>query len=214
MNAPASLRKKLLVNSFIQGKTIRRVIFYWCTYHLVLWHVMFLYRYVQYRGELLAGAAPRTFGDLYSQFSLDHYSLVVCALAILPLVAWDALTFSHKVVGPLARFRHCLKLLTLGEPVTQVKIRQGDFLVELQDAFNQFLDSPYNTVRFGNAAVASIPTVAPAAPNESAWPVEDESRLLEDLREIQASLWRQYTPEGEPQPVSVTPAPPPQHVDA
>src|SRR5262245_35250472 len=127
-------RKKLYINPFIQGTTIRRIVFYWCTYHLVLWHVMLLYRYFQYRGELLAGGAPRTFVDLYGQFTLEHYSMIVCSLAILPLVMWDALAFSHRIVGPLVRFRHCLKLLSKGERVTEVRIRKGDFLVELQDS--------------------------------------------------------------------------------
>jgi hypothetical protein len=196
-------RKKLFVNKFFQGKTIRRVAFYWCTYHLVLWHVMFLYRYMQYRGELLAGARAQTFAALYGQFTLEHYAVIVCALAILPLVVWDVLTYTHRVVGPLARFRHCLKLLSHGEVVTQVTIRKGDFLVDLQQSLNEFLDSPYNTARWGTAPAAQSEHGA-AEKNDQSWTVSDETQLLEDLREIQTSLLQPSTAEHTHQPVPVT----------
>lgn len=194
------VRKKLFVNPHIQGTTIRRVVFYWCTYHLVLWHVMFLFRFFEYRSSVMEGGRPLTFFTLYGRFTLDHYAVILCALAILPMVLWDVLKFSHRVVGPLVRFRHCLKLLSQGESVTQVTIRKGDFLMELQDAFNEFLASPYNTCR--NASAQSTKHVEQFH-EISHWTGDEQSRLLENVREIQGSLWKQRPAQDTQQPAPV-----------
>src|SRR5690606_13702436 len=100
------LRKKLYVSSLIQGRIIGRLALYWALYHAVLWNVMFVYRYLQYRGELLAGAPPQSFGELYQTFTLQHYSMLVCAIAIGPIVLWDALRVTHRIAGPLVRFQN------------------------------------------------------------------------------------------------------------
>lgn len=150
------LRKKLFVNPFAQGRTIAHVAFYWGVYHLILWHVMFLYRYCQYRGELAAGAPPRTFADLYGQFTLTHFSMLVCGLAILPLVMWDVLKLTHRFVGPLVRVKNSLAMLGRGEQVGEVRFRNGDFLIDLQESFNQFLKSPFCRQRQAELANAQI----------------------------------------------------------
>lgn len=179
-------RKKLFVNSFAQGRTVAHVAFYWGVYHLILWHVMFLYRYCQYRGELAAGAAPRTFNDLYSEFTLTHFSMLVCGLAILPLVIWDVIKFTHRIVGPLVRLKDCLAKLSRGETIPELRFRKGDLLVDVQDAFNQFLQSPYCHGQHARRAIE-------AEGAESA-PVDDLTAIGNDVREIQASLKQQIVP--------------------
>jgi hypothetical protein len=53
------------------------------------------------------------------------------------------LKLTHRFVGPLIQFQRCLARMTSGEKVTEVNIRKGDFLGELQDSFNDFLRSPF-----------------------------------------------------------------------
>ena len=102
-------RKRLFVNREIQGRLLARTALYWILYHAVLWMAMFFYRYAEHRGAVLAGAEPRPFADLYGQFLHEHQSLWFCAFAILPIVLWDLLKFSHRVVGPLVRFQRTLE---------------------------------------------------------------------------------------------------------
>lgn len=199
-------RKKLFVNPRVQGMTIGLVLFYWGVYHIILWHVMFLYRYFEYRGELMAGAAPQTFKDLYGQFTLSHFSVIVCALAILPIVVWDVLKLTHKFVGPLVRFKHVLKMLTKGEPVQQVRIRKGDFLVDLEASFNEFLASPYNPSRLMQKQEDAAQSDSPS-PREI---VEQEANLFHEVQDLQFALWKQSdggqsasAPQPEAKPAAV-----------
>jgi hypothetical protein len=132
-------RKQVFVSGRIQGSIVKHAIFYWAVYHLILWHILFMYRYVQYRAELIAGGPPSTFWDLYAKFSHDHVAMILCALPILPVLVWDVIRVTHRVAGPLVRFRECLKALTRGEHVPFVRIRKGDYLVDMERAFNDYL---------------------------------------------------------------------------
>ena len=134
-------RKKLFVNREIQGRLLARTALYWVLYHAVLWMAMFFYRYAEHRGAVMAGGEPRPFSDLYGQFLHEHQSMWLCAFAILPIVLWDLLKFSHRVVGPLVRFQRTLESLTAGQAVQEVRLRNGDLLFDLQTTFNQYLAS-------------------------------------------------------------------------
>lgn len=142
MSTPnAHPRKRLFVNREIQGRLLARTALYWVLYHAVLWMAMFFYRYAEHRGAMMAGAEPRSFADLYGQFVHEHHSMWFCAFAILPIVLWDLLKFSHRVVGPLVRFQRTLESLTAGETIQEVRLRRGDLLFDLQTTFNQYLAS-------------------------------------------------------------------------
>ncbi len=52
---------------------------------------------------------------------------------------WDVVRVTHRVAGPLVRFRECLKALSRGEHVPFVRIRKGDYLVDMERAFNEYL---------------------------------------------------------------------------
>ena len=142
MPAPQAYpRKRLFVNREIQGRLLARIALYWLLYHGVLWMAMFFHRYAEYRGAVLAGAEPRSFANLYGQFVQEHLSMWFCAAAILPIVLWDFLKFSHRVAGPLVRFQRTLESLAAGETVHEVRLRRGDLLMDLQASFNQYLAS-------------------------------------------------------------------------
>jgi hypothetical protein len=204
-------RKRIFVNRLIQGGMLKRLACYWFVYHGVLWIALFFYRYAQYRGALLAGAPPQTFAELFGQFTQEHFSLWVCAIAILPIILWDALLFSHRVVGPLVRFQRVLENLTAGSPVGQVRLRNNDLLKDLQDTFNRYLttlqsDRPTPEVEelsLDSSAAANRPSnVAAVAPNHSSSD-RGERELVRDLRELQTDLAtsrdsRPSTPEAAP----------------
>ena len=119
-------RKRLFVNREIQGRLLARTALYWMLYHGVLWMAMFLYRYAEHRGAVQAGAPLRPFADLYGQFVNEHYSMWVCAVAILPIVLWDLLKFSHRVVGPLVPFQRAIERSTVRVPsLIRLVPRQG-----------------------------------------------------------------------------------------
>src|SRR3954447_8209205 len=47
-------------------------------------------------------------GDLGAQFLgvlRDNLPAIACMLILVPVMAWDAIRFTHRLVGPLVRFR-------------------------------------------------------------------------------------------------------------
>lgn len=183
-------RKSLFVNRDIQGRLLARTAMYWMLYHGVLWMAMFLFRYAEHRGAVAAGALPRTFSDLYGQFVREQFSMWVCAVAILPIVLWDLLKFSHRVVGPLVRFQRTIESLTAGNNVTEVRLRDGDLLFDLQTTFNQYLSSlrtmerdqrtpESETERKTEIGCVPVPTIVAEL---------IESQLADELQQIDAEI--------------------------
>lgn len=181
--AQAHPRKRLFVNRDIQGRLLARTALYWVLYHAVLWMAMFFYRYAEHRGAVMAGAEPRSFADLYGQFVHEHHSMWFCAFVILPIVLWDLLKFSHRVVGPLVRFQRTLESLTAGETVKDVKLRRGDLLFDLQNSFNQYLTSLRNLQASGEPASQSSGSGESNAGNELI-----EAQLADELQRMHAEI--------------------------
>jgi hypothetical protein len=69
-----------------------------------------------------------------------HMPIFVCLLALVPLMAWDMIKYTHRVIGPLVRFRQTMQAITRGEAVRPIKLREGDYLTELRDDFNRMLE--------------------------------------------------------------------------
>jgi len=136
-------RKKVYVSKEIQGRVVTKLAVYWATYHLALWHAMFLFHYFLYRGHLSVDPQMVTvpFPIQYFQFLTRHYSMLLCAAAVFPLIFWDMMKVTHRIAGPLIRFTNTLEQLKKGEKVRKIKLREGDHLIEFQDAFNSYLES-------------------------------------------------------------------------
>lgn len=183
---PSEQRKNFYVSRVIQGRILWRFFIFWCAYHVVLWHAMFFYRYMQYRGELLAGAPAQSFAELYSAFVFKHYSVIICALAVLPLFVWDALRVTHRVAGPLVRFQRALERLGAGERIEKITLRKGDLLTEFQDCFNRYLEQ---TGQLADRNAKERGEGSSTAGSDASAAAADECELLRDnLREIERSL--------------------------
>jgi hypothetical protein len=65
----------------------------------------------------------------------------LCLIILMPIMAWDAIRFSHRLVGPIVRFRKMMQQIADGEPVHPVKLREDDFLIDLRDDFNKMLEA-------------------------------------------------------------------------
>lgn len=132
-------RKKTFVNARIQGRILGRIAAYWILYHFVLWNGLFVFRYAQYRSAITSGAESVPFRELYRQFCVDFYPLAVCAAVILPAFMIDFVSMTHRIAGPLIRFRNALRDLRAGKRIERVEMRKRDMLNEFQSEFNEFL---------------------------------------------------------------------------
>jgi hypothetical protein len=82
-----------------------------------------------------------TFWEYYVAFFQVNYSILLCAAVMAPVLLWDTLKLTHRIAGPIVRFKKALKQLSQGEQIPPIKLRDGDLMNELRDAFNEFLAS-------------------------------------------------------------------------
>lgn len=140
MNDVKKQRKHYFVSLPIQGSILARCAGYWFIYHLFLWHVMFAYSVIRYQGELAFGGQPQTFLELYVNFAHQNYTMILCSIAVLPVLAWDMTYFSHHIAGPMVRLRNELNRLSRDENVAPIRLRKGDLMQEVIEAFNQYIE--------------------------------------------------------------------------
>jgi hypothetical protein len=185
LTAPFRARKKLFLPRTFQGKLARRIAAYWVLYHLAMWHSMFFVDYVTSQAIFSISNPRVSFGRHYLLFARQNWTLAMWAVVIGPIVVWQCIVYSHRIVGPLVRLERTLLRMAEGESVPPLKFRDGDFAVGLEQAFNAYLTS----------LPATNPSATPAANPPLEARAEDESAEIETLEllnkmhaELSASL--------------------------
>ncbi len=133
-----NVRRRFFVDRLIQGRIVGRIAMYWVLYHVVLWHSLFVFRYLQYRAGTINGEPPQPFGELYGQFVADYYPVALFAIVTLPIFLFDIVRLTHRVAGPIVRFKNVMRSHLDGKKVPPVKLRTDDLLLPFQDTFNEF----------------------------------------------------------------------------
>jgi hypothetical protein len=70
----------------------------------------------------------------------SNMPVFVLLLVLVPVMAWDSIRFTHRLVGPLVRFRKTMQAIAAGEAVRPIKLREDDYPVEMRDDFNRMLE--------------------------------------------------------------------------
>jgi methyl-accepting chemotaxis protein len=109
---------------------------------------------------------------LVDSFMYLHQNIWPIVLLVLGIVALHSLFLSHKVAGPLYRFRQIFLALTAGKVLGQQQIRKGDFLQFEMNMINEMLDSL-------QSRVASLREIQSAIANSISGIVE-RGRTLSD----------------------------------
>lgn len=125
-------RHEKLVDNF-QYKLIVRMVLYWTIYQVTLFNFLFCWR--------LIGSGGGNIVVQYGQFLREFYPMLICFVILVPAFAWDAVKFYHRVAGPIFRFRSAAQDIAAQRPVRRVKLRESDELTEMQDDFNDMLDT-------------------------------------------------------------------------
>lgn len=84
---------------------------------------------------------------------------LIGSILLLPIVLFDCVRASHRIVGPAVRLRNCMKRLANGETVAPIKLRDGDHWVEFADEFNR-LSEQVSRERAELAALAEKTTIS------------------------------------------------------
>jgi hypothetical protein len=157
-------RKRIWIHSF-QTRLLIRITAYLLVYLFASWAFFALCE------RISAGFAAE------GESSLLGNPLVRGALAaviLVPPLAFDAMRFAHRLVGPLYRIHKTVQAVAAGEPVPLIQLREGDFLVDLKDDVNEMLtqlekkglviitaDQPRANTEQSEITGAAVPTLLP-----------------------------------------------------
>jgi hypothetical protein len=122
-------RKKIWIDRF-QTSLFLRIALYFVIYQMAVWALFIIERSILVSISETLGPGAATYCSLF---------LVATVILLGVLFIYDAVKLAHKIVGPIYRFRQTVKAITAGEEVRLVVLRQGDFLGELRDDFNEML---------------------------------------------------------------------------
>jgi nitrogen fixation/metabolism regulation signal transduction histidine kinase len=122
-------RKKCWIDRFQTSLSVRIAI-YFLIYQAAVWIL------VAMQQRLL----PNLERALGRKAVVDYGALLtVTAITLAALFIWDAVKLTHRIVGPLYRFRQVIKAITAGDEVELIRLRKGDFLEEMKGEFNEML---------------------------------------------------------------------------
>ena len=145
MPAPARPnRARRFVSQELQRWLVVRVLFGWAVLlavgaHLLFALGLFLPGSALAPGDVLApGGAGRLLGH-YGQYLRGLLPAAAVGAALLPLAVRDLFGLTHRVAGPLVRFRHALDAVRRGRPVPPIVLREDDLMWEFAQEFNAFL---------------------------------------------------------------------------
>src|SRR5438105_3328725 len=124
-------RKKVWIDHF-QTKLTIRIFGYLGLFFIVLFNLLFSWKMWS---EGPSDPAVQLVDTLWT-----YAPVFICLLILVPIMAWDTIRFSHRMVGPLVRFRKTMAAIADGEAVRPIKLREGDYLTELRDDFNRMLE--------------------------------------------------------------------------
>ena len=124
-------RKKVWVDPF-QTKLSLRIGGYLVIFFVVFCNFLFAWKMIE--------EGPTDPGQQFLETVQANAPVFICLLLLVPVMAWDTIRFSHRLVGPLVRFRKALQEMADGEPVRPIKLRDGDYLIEMRDDFNKMLE--------------------------------------------------------------------------
>src|SRR5215469_13259135 len=110
-------RKKLFVDPQVQRAFLMRAIGYWLMCVLT---VMLLLLFTNVLAKAVLAFAPEADGPW-----LRLGPTLICAVFFLPVVIYDFLRVSNRLVGPVLRLRKAMRALAAGEHVEPLHFREG-----------------------------------------------------------------------------------------
>ncbi len=123
-------RRRIWIDHF-QTLLFLRITVYFALYGIAIWSVFAVER-----------GASEALGHMLGPSTLTHTflaaGLVVLVLGV--LFVRDALLLTHRLVGPIYRLRKMIQAVKAGQEVERMSLREGDFLHDLKDEFNEMLE--------------------------------------------------------------------------
>lgn len=125
-------RKRLFVDRHVQGELFRRLLGYWVCCMLFVTVPLFI-------GRSLT-EPDRIFLDHAVEVWEMYWPLFAWMCLLLPLVLFDLLRLSNRIVGPLFRMKREFRQIAAGGELRHLQFRESDFWADLASDFNVVVD--------------------------------------------------------------------------
>ena len=129
-------RRRILIGAF-QYRLLRANLAYFVTIVLVFAVVVFLPLVLQIRSS--STLSPVKAEELADGFLFLHARLWPALFVVLVLLAFHSVLISHRIAGPLYRFRSVFRAVAEGDLLVWVRLRPTDYLTEEADLLNEMI---------------------------------------------------------------------------
>jgi methyl-accepting chemotaxis protein len=172
-------RRNFLVDKNLQFRIIAASLGYVAFYIVMLSVVTFVPIFMEMRS-----AYPGSYRAylLANSFLYLHRHMWPAVLFIMIAVCIHALFFSHRMAGPMYRFRQIFKALTAGKVPGQQRLRKGDYLQAEMALINEMLSSLQSKIsQIQETQKAVAASIAGIVQRSHALPDRELGLLVEEL---------------------------------
>jgi len=129
-------RRRILIGAF-QYRLLKANLAYFATIVLVFAVVVFLPLALQIRSS--STLSPVRAEELADGFLFLHARLWPALFVVLVLLAYHSVLISHRIAGPLYRFRSIFRAVAEGDLLVWVRLRPTDYLTQEADLLNEMI---------------------------------------------------------------------------
>jgi len=185
-------RQRILIESY-QYRLLFINLLYFCTILLIFAATLFLPLILQLRK---GSASIIEQGELAGQFLALHARVWPAMLIVFVLLALHSILVSHRIAGPLYRFRKVFGVVARGDLSVRANLRKGDYLGKESESLNEMIASLRAKIESIQSHHIEMQTVLTALKQSiERGSIEDMHRQLEELHmqmeELRASI-RQF----------------------
>ena len=137
MGAPAPNRRRILIES-LQYRLLFIHLIYFVTILLIFAGTLFLPLILQLQSGSLSVLEQ---GEVAGQFLALHARVWPAMLVVLVLLTLHSVLVSHRIAGPLYRFRSIFKAISEGDLSIRANLRKTDYLGKESDSLNEMIVS-------------------------------------------------------------------------
>jgi len=199
-------RRRILIESY-QYRLLFINLLYFCTILLIFAAALFLPLILQLRKGSTSVIEQ---GELAGQFLALHARVWPAMLVVFVLLALHSILVSHKIAGPLYRFRKVFGAVARGDLSVRANLRKGDYLGKESESLNEMIASLRAKIESIQSHHVETQTVLTALKQSiERGSIEDMQRQLEDLHvqmeELNASIGQFQThPEAKNEDADLT----------
>ena len=135
-----------------------------------------------------------TMDKLVVIFEKGNTELLKKLVIIVIFVAILSIFVSHRIAGPVYRFEKSAKIIAEGDLSLRIRLRKGDELQELADAFNQMTES-LESIVFNDRKVLKrlekvLKSLREKLESKRAWTEEDKKHFINEVENALSALER------------------------